>query len=243
MKKVISKIKDVLETLFYSAFAIFFILILPIMLIYNRQFLGFCLIYVPIILIFVIGGIGYLRDKKYKKSNITEYKIEDKKLGEVKAVQDNKKNILSFEGILFDKYNPNIEIKNYDKDNKKLYFDALGYIKENQKEIEKELKRFYLSNYLSNYDKKEKDIEDSFKIEFITTKTYMDLVTYRDEVEENGYDVEGIENLRNLINNSKSEDIFLEIVAECDCISSEDFANAYINCRTNEICYCYDIIE
>lgn len=239
MKKVILKIKDVLETLFYSAFAIFFTLILPIMLIYNRQFLGFCLIYVPIILIFVIGGIGYLRDKKYKKNNITEYKIEDQKLGEVKAVEDTKKNILTFEGILFGRYNPNIEIKNYDKDNKKLYFDTLGYIKENQKEIEKELKSFYLSNY----DKKEKDIEDSFKIEFITTKTYMDLVKYSDDIEENGFDVEGIKELKNLINNSKPDDIFLEITAECDCISSEDFAMAYINCRTNGICYCYDIIE
>lgn len=30
---------------------------------------------------------------------------------------------------------------------------------------------------------------------------------------------------------------------ENDIESSEDFAMAYINCRTNGICYCYDIIE
>lgn len=237
MKKVISKIKNSTESLFYYIFAICF-LVFPILLLCNRYLVKIPLIILllPILLIIFIVSISYLKDTRHKKNNISEYIVEDKKLGKIKIAEDSLNNTFTCiePNVLFDKYNPNTHFKIYYENSKNLYFETLGYIKENQKEIEQNLKYFFLADYEKDY------VENGFKISIVNSYTFAELVKYSNNIKEYRLDVEGEEELNKLLSTSKEDDIFINISAECNNIQ---YSTAYINCRTKKICYCFDVID
>ena len=82
------------------------------------------------------------------------------------------------------------------------------------------------------------EVEKGFKINHIKTVKYNDLVSYVNNLEELEIDILGRDDLKKFIHNSNEDDIFIKITS--DFLGYECYAMAYINCRTKEICYCYD---
>lgn len=235
MNQILSKIKDVLETLFYAAIVAIFLLAIPIWIISSGNFIFFVIMYLPIILFVIIGFILSRKDKKYEQQHISSEFFEDDKLGKVKIVKDNLKNISSISEYkeLFEKYEISIRFNSSFQDSVKVYLETLAYIKENQIEIEQRLKNLYLSNY------EKEEVENKFKVSSISSESYKEIKEYCAQIEEHRFSVEGEVELNEFLCNASETDLFLCVYAE----SVLGDAFAYINCRTKQICYCLDNLD
>lgn len=182
--------------------------------------------------------MGFFDKFKNNKNNEKDIIMENYNFGDLLFKQDKKGGVICEESKnLFEKYATSIKIKNYLEKDNELYKTTFEYIHIQRKKIEDNLKKFYLDRYDSD------SVEDGFKMPHIDSSTYADLVSVINETQDIGSDLIGIDELKQLIDNSNEDDIFFEITAEFYESSQlvEEYAIAYINCRTKEICYCFDI--
>lgn len=188
--------------------------------------INFLIVPVCFLLVCIMGHLILNKDKKKD----TEFILEVPGGGNLtfKENKDNRWRCDSSE-CLFEKYNPTIIIEYKEKDNE-LYKEIFEYIYLNKENIESKLKELY------DYQKQE--IDKDFKISHISSSTPQKLISYIASLKDIGVEVLNIDNLEKIISNSNEDDIFIKISSEI--LGSEEYATAYINCRTKEICYCHD---
>ena len=170
MKKK-SKIRDILETIFYIGFALIALtfIALGLGMMGRRSLFIIC----PILIIIVCLTISIKKDEKRKKEyrykNVTESIIEDKTFGEIKVELDTLKNELTCTNLkkLFGKYNPIIRIENYEEKNREFCFRSLEYLYSKQEEIIKTFFEGFLSAYAHVKEITPASLEENFGIEEI----------------------------------------------------------------------------
>lgn len=183
----------------------------------------------------LLGGdfMGLFGRHKEKNNELNEIVIECMGSGQLTFKKSHDIFICKDNKFVFKKYCPTLRISNYLYENMELYKDIFAYINLNSEAIEKNLKELYLTDYL------EDDVEEGFKITDIDLITYDHLVQ---QLEDMCSDEEEAEKLKSFIDNLDNSDICLEIDAaryENNQLT-EEYAIAYINCRTKCICYCYE---
>lgn len=176
--------------------------------------------------------MGLFGRHKEKNNEVNEIVIECMESGQLIFKKSHDIFICKDNEVVFQKYCPTLRISNYLDENMELYKDIFAYINLNSEAIEKSLKELYLTDYL------EDDVEEGFKV------TDIDLITYDYLVQqlEDMYSEEEAVKLKSFIDNSDKSDICLEIDATRyeNNQQTEEYAIAYINCRTKCICYCYE---
>ena len=131
-------------------------------------------------------------------------------------------------------YNSIIKIENFSEDYMSTYIDTLKYIFDNNEEVINNLKNCFTKHYFSD-----DEVNSGLIIDGIRIINYYDIKNYIDEMDDLGVNMEGINELKDLLNNSSSEHIFSEITARVNNI--ESYAIAYLNEKENNIIYCFDI--
>ncbi len=193
------------------------------------MYLIFIFLVIPVgyLLFILLGHLIFNRDE----IEATAFVLEVPKLGGLtfKRYKDGHLRCDESECLL-KKYTPVIIIKDYKEEANDLYMQIFEYIYTEKETIISSLKKLY------NYS--EEELKKDFKITHVKTSTYKDLIAYIEELDALRITVMNIEDLKKILNNSYEDDIFIEISSEL--LGIEGYATAYINCRTKEICYCYD---
>lgn len=222
-----SKIKDIIETIFYSIFALAFVII--IFLILWNMGLKSLFIICPVSAIIIFLAVSTQKDQKkereYNKKYIKEKTIQNSFFGPIKIIEDcsKKASIIKRINILFGKDNPEIIINNYDKEKINIYFESLEYIYNLQEKIIEKLTKLFSTNL----DGKIKN----FKVISINTTSKKLITEYNNKIIRN-------DALKKFIDSSIDDDIFFEITS--DIGYDEMYGIAYINSRTKGEVYFLD---
>lgn len=196
------------------------------------------LIYISIVAVMFVIGIIYgatlsKKEEKYKENNVTEEIINDPKLGKINIEIDELQKSIKLKGSPILMNQNQIYLKMGENMSKESYLEVLRYIESHQQEIEENLQHYYLLDYDEYY------VEKNFYIASIGSSTYQELTENKEYAQ--NY-VAGLENLEKLYAHSNENDSFLYVSASCDQIQSS-YAFCYINCRTLEMAYWFDMID
>lgn len=133
--------------------------------------LGVCVIFG---VLFSLNNKEKQNKKEYREKYISDIVIKDTVLGDVKCELDKKYRTLS--GVdfrqFFGKYQPKIEISNYDENENELYFGSLQYAYSMQDEIIAGMKKCFLGFYEDDTEMTCEKLEQVFEIEMISIEEY-----------------------------------------------------------------------
>lgn len=182
------------------------------------------------IVLFVISIFFYNKNEKLKEETIS---VHSDTFGDLEPTENLSDHMVDFSHALdlFKQYRPSIRISNQDDKKLNEYLEALSYVAKKQTEIEEKMKELFL------FDNSKDEIEKQFNIEGISSTQYEYLKEYDQDNREQNLSITGGDELEVFVRNSRESDAILSIYAEFGHSSQ---ANAYINNRTKEICYCRD---
>lgn len=179
------------------------------------------------------------KEKEYRDKHISEIIINDKVFGKIKFERDAHLNQLCCKNfnMPFGKYNPTIEIEDYDANNNELYFRSLEYLYSMQQEVSHTLFDVFWESYSTSKEVTKDKLDSTFDIKRIEIC----------KCDENfsSYLLEEGELIKGDCPEFCPEDWI--IIVSCEPDKNNVFHNyyalkpiAYMDCKTKNICYMLD---
>lgn len=184
--------------------------------------------------IIIVIKIDKKEEKEYCGQYIIEMVIKDKTFGEIKFEKDTLKNELTCKSfkIPFGKYNPRIQIYNYEEKDEEIYLRSLEHVYSKQEEIIENLLETVLEGYSNSKELTPDTLKENFDIDFISIEKYGDC--FLEDLLEGAI----AENEENIVYwREEPKHLVAAVEGKLNFKSYYRFPIAYMDCKTKKICY------